>query len=70
MSKIKCHTCEANLSKSELKIEVDTDGDEGGLYVVRYYVCPHCGEQIHDTRLKPLGSYPAPSYDEPLRWES
>jgi len=68
--KIKCHSCEVALSKEELIVQVDTDADEGGVYVVRYYACPHCREPIADGRLKSLGSYPAPSADEPLRWEN
>jgi hypothetical protein len=67
---IKCHECEANLTKKQLKVRVETEADEGGVYVVRHYVCPYCYSEISDRRLRPLGSYLAPSWDEPLRWET
>jgi len=69
MGKIKCHSCEASLTKTELKIIPEVEADESGVYVIYEYICPHCYEPIHDRRLRNLKGYPAPSYDEPLRWE-
>lgn len=67
--KIRCESCENLWYVRELKVRVDTEADESGVYVVRYYVCPNCLERINDKRLRPLYTYPAPSSDEPLRME-
>lgn len=70
MAKIKCPDCEASLTVDELRVDADTEADEGGVHVVFPYTCPNCNAPINDRRLKPYRGYSAPSNEEPLRWES
>jgi len=62
---VTCPNCERRMKLENLKWYAETDADEGGVYVVFVGRCPYCMEELAYGE-----GYPAPSFEEPLRWET